>query len=197
MKDQRALDTGFSLLELVAVLSIFALVALIGVQVLQASVKTSERLTAVSDASADLAKGLALLRHDLNAAFPSQFEPPNGAVDPALKTNRSSFDLSVAGLSRIDPGATGFGRIRWRFDRTSKQVFRQVWTSLNPADARATEVLVFDEVDDFELSSFSMQAGWRVGYAVDPRNPGQLPLGLKVALSVPQGDDIEIIVSLR
>ena len=190
-------SAGFSLLELVAVLSIFALVALIGVQVIQASVKSSERLTDISEQSADLAVGLALLRADLNAALPREFTPPDGGTEAALVTRNSGFSVSVGGLARLNAGTSGFGRVTWRFDRGSNRVLRQVWTSLTPGAGRPVETVVLEDIEAFELSSFQTISGWQTGYAGDLRTLGALPLGVRVNLTHARAKDIEVMVSLR
>jgi len=190
-------DQGFSLLELVAVLSIFALVALIGVQVIQASLRSSERLTAISEETKDISLGLALLRQDLNAALPRVFVPPDGGTEPALVTRPGSFSLSVGGLARLDPGATGFGRVTWRFERATSRVTRAVWTSLTPGGGRAEDIVILEGVEAFEIASFLVDGGWRQGFDADPRTPNLLPLGLKVTLSHSRAKDLETLVSLR
>lgn len=191
------MSKGFSLLELVAVLAIFAVVALIGVQVIQASVRSSERLTEISEEAEELAHALALLRHDLNSALPRRFTPPDGGSEPSLLAAPSGFSLSIGGLARIDSGATGFGRVIWRYDRAQQRVYRAVWPTLEPGGGRPVERAVLDGVTRFELSHYSAQGGWRAGYSADPRAPSALPLGLKVAIDHQRHDQLETIVSLR
>lgn len=188
---------GFSLLELIAVLAIFAVVALIGVQVIQASVRSSERLTTLSDETSKLAYALAVLRHDLNAALPRRFTPPDGGTEPALVSRAGGFSLSVGGLARLDPGATGFGRVIWRFNRRDGTLLRQVWTTLTPGGSAPPEVLVLDGIDAFDLASFTLEGGWRDGFAADPRNTAALPMGLRIRLTHRRADALETIVSLR
>ncbi|MCG6902168.1 MAG: prepilin-type N-terminal cleavage/methylation domain-containing protein [Rhodobacter sp.] len=188
---------GFSLLELVVVLAIFALVALIGVQVIQATVRNSRQLTRISEESGELAVGLALLRQDLNAALPRSYTPPNGGTRPALTvTSPDRFSLTVGGLAQLDRNASGLGRVTWRFDRPTGQLYRQVWTSLNPGGL-APEVPVLGDVSEFALSHFTTQGGWRAGYSADPRNIGQLPLGLRVRLTHARAGEVLTVVSLR
>ena len=190
---------GFSLLELVAVLSIFALVALIGVQVLQATIRNSERLVEVSDVSADLARTLALLRQDLDAALPMSFTEPNGADRPSLQTEAGGFALTVGGLARLEPNATGQGRVRWRLDPASGQILRQVWTTREPGSRRSAgaEVPVLADIRGFELASYAVQGGWRAGYSANPRDIAALPLGLRVRLDHARFGEITVTVSLR
>ena len=188
---------GFSLLELVAVLAIFALVAVAGVQVIQATVRTSDRLTEVSEASGELALGLALLRQDLNAALPRPFAPPGGGDEPALRAGTAGFALTVGGLARLDAGATGFGRVVWRHDPANEALYRQVWTTLTPGGGRAPEVRVMTGVRRFELASYEVQGGWRPGFAADPRDVARLPLGLRVRIDHVRAEGLETVVSLR
>jgi len=190
-------SAGFSLLELVVVLAIFALVSLIGVQVIQATVRSSERLTEVSEESRELALALALLRQDLNAALARSFIPANNGLDPALKLGPGGFSLTVGGLARFKPGTSGFGRVTWRFDAAKGQLFRQVQTSLTPGAARVPEVAVLSGVRALDLFSYEAQSGWKPGFAGDPRNPARLPLGLRVRLDLARVGVLDTVVSLR
>lgn len=187
---------GFSLIELVAVLAIFAVVALIGVQVIQAAVRSSDRLTAVSEETAGLAQALALLRQDLNAALPRRFTPPDGGDEPALVTRRSGFSLSVGGLARLNAGATGFGRVTWALDRGTGTLSRSVWPTLTPGRGAPEAVAVLEGVEDFALDSFSVGTGWTDGFSADPRDTSALPLGLRVRMGRGEGT-YETLVSLR
>lgn len=188
---------GFSLIELVAVLAIFSVVALIGVQVIQAAVRSSDRLSDVSDQSADLAQTLALMRQDLEAAVPRLFTPPDGGAEPALVARPGSFSLSVGGLTRLTPGATGFGRVTWRHERTTGVLTRQVWTSLTPGGAAPERVVMLSDVQALALDSFRPQTGWSTGFDPDTRDRAALPLGLRVRIGTQRFDPLETMVSLR
>ena len=190
---------GFSLLELVAVLAIFAMVALIGVQVMQSTLRSSERLTEISEQSAEMAVALSLLRQDLSNAVTRGFIPPGGGEQPALVQGQGGFALSVGGLARLDPGASGFGRVVWRYDPVTDQLLRRVWTSLTPGDPRAAspEIAVLSGVEGFNLFSYDTQGGWRSGYASDPGNPSVLPLGVRLRIEHTRTEVIDVTVSLR
>jgi general secretion pathway protein J len=190
---------GFSLLELVAVLAIFAVVALIGVQVMQSTLRSSERLTDISEQSREIAVALSLLRQDLGNAVPRAFIPPGGGQQPALVQGQGGFALSVGGLARLDPGASGFGRVIWRYDPTTDQLLRRVWTSLNPGDPRAAspEITVLSGVNSVALFSYDVQGGWRPGFASDPGNPSVLPLGVRLRIDHTRAEALDVTVSLR
>ena len=199
MTRQAPKTKGFSLLELVAVLAIFAMVALIGVQVMQSTLRSSERLTEISDQSGEMAVALSLLRQDLSNAVTRGFIPPGGGEQPALVQGQGGFALSVGGVARLDPGASGFGRVVWRYDPTTDQLLRRVWTSLNPGDPRAAspEIAVLSGVEGFSLFSYDAQGGWRPGYASDPGNPVVLPLGVRLRIEHARAEAIDVTVSLR
>jgi len=188
---------GFSLLELVVVLAIFALVALIGVQVIQATVRSSDRLTEVSEQSAELALALALLRQDLGAALPRAFTPPNGGTEPALSVGSGGFSLTVGGLVPLSPNASGLGRVTWKLVPGSDQLVRQVWTTLTPGGGRPAETIVLTGIERLELDSYQAQSAWRPGFSPDPRNIGELPLGLRVRIEHIRLGTLETLVSLR
>ena len=166
-------------------------------QVIQTSVKSSERLREISEEAEDLAYALALLRHDMKAALPRRFVPPDGGDEPSLVAQPSGFSLSIGGLAQLDTGATGFGRVTWRYDRTRRTVFRSLWPTLNPGGGRPVEHPVLTDVSRFELSHYTAQGGWRIGYSADPRSPSTLPLGLKVAIEHAHFATLDTIVSLR
>jgi len=191
-------EAGFSLLELVAVLSIFALVSLIGVQVIQATVRSSTRLAEVSENSKEVSLAMALLRQDMNAALGRVFTPPNGGTEPALKAGPGTqFSLTVGGLAGLQPNSSGQGRVIWRLDRGSGRLMRRVITSLTPGDNRAPEVAVLSDVQSMDLFSFQAQSGWQPGFAGDPREPAALPLGLRVRIDLARVPGLEAVVSLR
>lgn len=190
---------GFSLLELVVVLAIFALVALMGVQVIRASVGADRRLTEISETSGELALALALLRRDLAAGIGLPFYPESGGAESALRVGQGGFALSVSGLGGAEQGGSGLGRVVWRLDAGDGRLTRQVWTTLSPGGARAAgpQVVMLDGVDEITVESFSLQSGWRQGFAADPRDPNALPRGLRVRLDHRRFAQLETLVSLR
>ncbi|MDJ0630532.1 MAG: type II secretion system protein GspJ [Rhodobacter sp.] len=197
---RRRRDTGFTLLELVAVLAIFAVVALIGVKVVEQTLRSNDRLVELSGEAAELAYGLSLLRQDLNAALDLPFRPPGGAVFPSLDApaRGEAFSLTVGGTGTLDGRDPGQARVTWRFDAGSGAVSRQVWPVLAPANARVQggEVTIFREILGFELEGYVPERGWTVGF---PGNEGQavLPQALRVRLTHARLDLLETVVTLR
>lgn len=179
---------GFSLLELVAVLAIFALVSLIGVQVIDASVRSQTRMSQTHDAVADLSFALALLRRDMNAATALPFQTSEGPVPP-IQINATGFTLTVSGMG-LDPETSEIAQVRWQ--RTSDGTLtRQVVT----AAAAAPERVILAGIDGFAISAYDAQAGWRPGFRSTEATP--LPRGLRVRFDHTTAKGIEIVARVQ
>lgn len=192
---------GFSLLELVVVMAMFAVVALVGVQVIGQVLRTDRRLAEVNAQAADLALGLALLRADLGAAIALPFYPPGGLALPALDApaRENRFALSLGGQAMLDGGGPGRGRVIWRLDPLTRNVTRQVWPALIPGDIRmaSPEVVIFRDITALTLEGFAPDSGWTVGFPKPDRNPDALPAGLRITLDSATLDRLQTVVSLR
>lgn len=166
-------DGGMTLIELVVAMAIFALVAIMGLQGLSGMLRIRDRLTEVDQNTASLSRAVALLRNDLTSILPMRFFPPGGPAAPALdqSTDATVFALSIAGQPDIggDPDAGGIYRAQWRVDPETETLFRQVWTTLTPADTQALqpETQVMQGVLGLRVRSHWGDQGWIDG----PANP--------------------------
>ncbi|QGX96794.1 prepilin-type N-terminal cleavage/methylation domain-containing protein (plasmid) [Roseovarius faecimaris] len=173
-------DSGLTLIELVVAMSIFALVAVMGLQSLNISLTLRDRLSTSAAQTGDLGRGLALLRNDLSAALPMVFFPP-GQARPAsaLREMRGAqgFSLSLGGQpglrlaqGRVD--ASPRQRVDWRFDPSAQRLTRTAWPTLYPVSdtQQGPEVPVLDGVTGMSLRSFWVGHGWVGGL----RPPGGL-----------------------
>ncbi len=154
---------GLTLLELVAAMAIFALVAVMGLQALSGSLRMRDALLDRAEATADLGQALALLRHDLGAALPLLFFPPGrGAPASALQALPSNrgFALSAGAL-----GGDGVERVEWRFDPGTGLLSRQSWPTLYPVSPgqAGPEVAMLDGVARIGLRSYWPGFGWQNG----------------------------------
>ena len=187
-------DRGLTLIELVVAMSVFALVAIMGLQSLSGSLGQRDRLTARADQTDALGQGLALMRNDLSAALPMFFFPPRqGAPASAIRGARGGqgFGLSLGGqpgltLQGGGVDATQKQRVDWQFDAARQQLTRAVWPTLYPVDAaqQGPQVPVLDGVTGFGLRSYWVGQGW-----VDGLRPPQGGQGVASAAS---GDDDKV-----
>ena len=167
---------GLTLIELVAALAVFALVAVMGLQALTANLRMRERLTTMEQQAAELSLGLTLLRNDLSALLPALFHPPAGGSRSAIHLSGDGLTLSfsVAGQPEMpaaggaDPGlhrGLGLHRVQWRLDVPRQQLMRRVWPVLSPASPQSVrpEVAYLSGVTGLSLRSLWPQLGWLPG----------------------------------
>lgn len=184
-------DTGLTLIELVAAMAIFALIAVMGLQSLTATLRTRDRLADMSHANAALSLPLALLRGDLTATVPMLFYPPGGAT-PQSAVRLAGADgaarilsFSIAGQPVLDaagaPRVAAFHRVEWRL--ADGILHRRVWPVLDPAaEARSPEVAVMEGVSRMAVRSYWPQIGWHDGVGV-PTGTVPDPIALDADLS--------------
>jgi len=158
-------DRGFSLIELIAVLAVFALVATMGLQALQGTLRSRDALTDRATATRALDRGLTLLRRDLEAAVALGFTRPDGGRERALVYDpvARQLSLSVAGRGSLPdaPGA-GTARVVWRFDPGTGRLDRAVWPTLIPAGAAAAGPAhpALDGLSGFQVAYHLPRDGW-------------------------------------
>ncbi|MEQ9260339.1 MAG: type II secretion system protein GspJ [Roseovarius sp.] len=140
----RPTPRGFTLLELVVSLALFALVSVMSLQVLTGALHQSRVMERADAQAGEVLRALALLRNDLDHAVPLPFQTPIGDVEPAYLPQTGSLSVSLGGLPRLPraPGESaaearpdaGFQRVIWRHDAAAGTLTRQVWPVLNPRD---------------------------------------------------------------
>ena len=172
---------GLSLIELVVALALFALVATMGIQALNGTLRMRDRGVAADTAHAALGQGLALLRRDLDGLQPLLFFPPGGDGRPAsavISDGADRFALSTDGVIPHQPVRAFWHR------RGDGQLVRQAWPVLTPGPGLTPDdpVVVLDGVRAITLRSYWPGEGWRDGLNA----PGS---ALLAADTGPQGND--------
>lgn len=161
-------DRGLTLLELVAAMALFALVAVMGLQSLTATLRGSDRLGQVADQTAELSDALALLRGDMASVVPMFFYPPQAAPLAAVwqSDTEEVIALSLAGQPSLAPRATDHHRVEWRHDAEGRQLIRRHWPTLLPAapGQRTPEMRVLEGVTGLTLRSYWTGTGWVDGH---------------------------------
>lgn len=180
---------GFTLVELLAALAVFALLATMGIQTLNATLRARDQLAGAAVESAELDTALTLLRADLRAAAPLGFRTPGNLVRPALVFDPTAarLSLSTAGRPRL-PGEASAGRTRviWRLDRLNARLLRQDWPILAPASTAALRParVMLTGVTALRVAVYSPDAGWH-----DATPPGAEAMGIT---TLPRGVRVEI-----
>ncbi|WP_299297317.1 type II secretion system protein GspJ [uncultured Tateyamaria sp.] len=213
-------DTGLTLIELVVAMSVFALVAVMGVQSLTGTLRINDRLVEIDTRTAALAQGLALLRNDMSAAVPMLFYPPGQPPGSALDQVEGGLDMSLAGQPLAEDAHTDRHRVEWRVDPVEGVLTRRHWPTLIPQDSgqRSGETVVMRGVSELRLRTLWDGVGWVDGPAPplgtvaltaevsgDEDNTGAppaayfstLPLAIEVTVVGPDWGSLRLLESLR
>lgn len=161
-------DRGLSLIELVVAMALFALVAVMGMQTLNGTIRSRDVLTARDDRDQDLGLTLALLRSDLDRVAPLLFFPPDSPPQSALHqvAGQDQFALSIAAPTGAD---APFQRAEWRLDREAGVLSRRYWPVTTPArdSQRTPEREFLAGVQALRLRSYWTGYGWVEGTGAD------------------------------
>jgi len=196
---------GLTLVELVAALAIFSLVAIMGLQTLSGMMRARDGTTDAASDAAALSRGLVLLRADLKAAADLPFWPPEAvAPEPPLldlSAEEGRFAISTEARPVLpDQQAAGTERVIWRHDRRGERLLRTAWPVLRPASdaARSPETVIFEDVGGLRLRAYaSPEEGWIGGWGQDTEaaRPG-LPLAVEVIVESERYGALRVLVAL-
>ncbi|MCR9272934.1 MULTISPECIES: type II secretion system protein GspJ [Mameliella] len=153
---------GLTLIELVVAMALFSLVAVMGMQTLNGTIRTRDALGGRDDRDRALAVTLALLRSDLDRAAPMVFHAPDGPPQSALTFDGSVLALTV---SALDGTTAPFQRVEWRYDRATGGLSRASWPVSAPASAaqRNPDRVFLTGVESVRLRSYWEVQGWVEG----------------------------------
>lgn len=188
-------SAGFTLVELVAALAIFALVSVMATQALNGALRQRDALATRDDAAVALGRSLALMRRDLEAALPLVFlAPGDDAPEPALRmidTGSGGFALSTGGNPRL-PGESGGGlaRVLWRVDPARAVLTRQHWPGLAPERGDAAGPLrdMLAEVSALRIEPLG-------DWPDQDEDPASLPAGFEVVLETRRHGQLRLVVA--
>ncbi|MFB9148696.1 type II secretion system protein GspJ [Roseovarius ramblicola] len=196
---------GLTLVELVAALAIFSLVAIMGLQTLSGMMRARDRTAGAAGDAAALSRGLVLLRADLKAAADLAFWPPEALESEPplldLSAEEGRFALSTEARAVLpDQQAAGTERVIWRHDRRGERLLRTAWPVLRPATdaARAPETVIFEDVAGLRLRAYAgPEAGWIGGWGQDAgvARPG-LPRAVEVIVESGRYGALRVLVAL-
>lgn len=210
---------GFTLLELMVVLAIFAIIGLASWQVLGRVIATKTTLDSRSEQLRQLQKGLWLLGRDLQTAVNRPVRDNNGTPEPAFTSLAPGFALLFTRNGWPNPQQhprstlqrVGYSLVQK--DDGTKQLVRVYWPVLDRApDTEPRTQVLLDNVEALEMEFIDANGS---GYFYWPPHSGEdnpredskqendvpdspaIPSGVRVRLQLPPWGEIERIYSLR
>jgi len=179
---------GFTLIELLVAMAILAVVSLMAVQSLSGALFQRDILTRIDDDATELARALALLRHDLEAVAPVPRLDDDGAQLPSIAAASGGVSLMRAGLGAL-PGAPsgGFGRVDWELDAAGA-LTRQVTSDASVEPNPSARVTIMTGVSALRLAALR-------GSLPAAETPTELPPGFELILTHQRHGTIRIAVA--
>jgi general secretion pathway protein J len=185
-------EAGFTLVEMLVALTIFALLAAAGVGILRASVDTQsvvdERLTEVGA----VARLHAMLAADLGQAVLRPTRGPGGERPPFIGDARG-MQLVRAGWSNPDGEAgSTLQRVEWRTD--PQGLARIGHRRLDGGDEGAEPAVVMRSLDQVAFRYRNLAGDWTAVWQSTPQEP--LPTAVELSLAAAGQPPIVMVLAL-
>ena len=180
---------GFTLVELLVALVVFAVLAVIAYGGLNSMLTVRERVAASLERTVELQKAYARLRNDLQQLRARPSRDPYGEPQPALLLSGDVLELTRSGWRNpLSQPRSALERVAYRVDADGR-LLRTRWLAVDRAqDAATSEAVVLTGVEELHWR-FLDGTEWRDAWPA-LSNTGAVPLD-----SVPRA--VEVVLRLK
>ncbi|MCU4412933.1 GspJ family type II secretion system protein [Acinetobacter sp. WU_MDCI_Axc73] len=192
--------SGFTLVELLVAIAIFAVLSALGWKVFDYLIKTKDRNAQHEEQLFILQDAYQQILRDTLQIIPLTANI-NGQMRPALSLNNNLLQFSKAGVTDpLGQGISPYERIEYRYDASQKVVYRLKYSDLNlPNNVQPQSSILLKNVEQFQIDVLNPQTlnQWP-DTSLDftqTQNLKLLPAGLKINVTI-AGTEYEWIYSL-
>lgn len=179
-------EEGFTLVELLVALLIFAMLSAAGVALLSQSARTGEAVERRLDRMADLRRARALLSADLAQAAPRPHRDEGGAALPAFRGNSSFLSLVRRGRETEETARhPSLARIDYHI--ADGALIRTAYPMVDGSEPRGAARLI-DGIVRHALRYRDRRGGWRTRW--DPARADELPVAVELVIEREAGGAI-------
>ena len=192
--------SGFTLVELLVAIAIFAVLSALGWKVFDYLIKTKDRNAQHEEQLFILQDAYQQILRDTLQIIPLTANM-NGQMRPALSLNNNVLQFSKTGVTDpLGQGVSPYERIEYRYDASQKVVYRLKYSDLNlPNSAQPQSSILLKNVEQFQINVLNPQAlnQWPDASLdfTQTQNLKLLPAGLKINVTM-AGTEYEWIYSL-
>ena len=188
---------GFTLIELMVAIMIFAIISVISYRAISSLVTTKQVVTAAQDKWGGIARAVNQMSTGWSRAMPLAARDENGILIPAvLGKNKldGNFDAQLEFTTSGFIGDTVYGsvpprRVGFRF--LNGKLYMVTWPYMNRVPGSKPQVdLMMDHVNTFTVNFFYPDKQWRDTWPMDTGNFTNLPPGLKIYIKMDSGEEI-------
>ena len=182
---------GFTLVEMLVALGIFALLAMAGVGVLRSSVDVQGAVDAQLSAVSGLARLNAVLSSDLGQAVDRASRAPGGER-PAFVGDGSGMQFVAAGRANLDGAPRSeLQRVEWR--TAGGKLQRTAFAAIDGADDGVPSPMA-DDVRSVSFRYRMLDGSWNSSFTSTPPQP--LPRAVELTVTPGTGKPILMVFAL-
>ncbi len=196
MKRRSARGSGFTLLELLIALAIFAVLSTLAYGSLRSALLSRELSAERTARLAQLQLAMLFIARDLEQVVERPVRNTYGDIQPALYTPQQGYRLEFTRGGWNNPAQRRRSTLqRVAYSLEEGELIRHSWQMLDRTDERPTRSQrLLDEVTGFELRFLDARREWSREWPplnVDSDKPAQLPVAIEVTLELPQWGRIQ------
>ena len=189
---------GFTLLEVLVAMAIFAIIGLGANEMLSGIIKTHDRARAITDKFGQLSMAFVIMQRDISEIVPRSVRDENGDPQGSLMVGTGSYLMEFTRTGWNNP--TGLPRSdlqRVAYRLTDNGVLeRDMWLVLDRAqDSRPVSQTLLTGVRDFRVNLLK-EDGSTVGSWPDPDKPDALPLAVEVLVDTSSMGELRRVFAL-
>lgn len=178
---------GFTLLELIVVIAIFAVFSLMAYGGLDSVLKTRRQVEVAQDRLAQLQKAYLRLRNDFQQVRNRPARDAFGDPQPALRAADTGYVEFTRGGWRnpLNLPRASLERVAYRFE--DGELIRMSWRVLDQSqDSKPVEVVLLDDLEDLRWQYLDSQREWQIRWPPDSpeQQPAEMPPPLAVELTL-------------
>ena len=186
-------DRGFSLIEVLVAVAVFALLSAMTWGGLSAIMRSRETLDANGERLRQVQLAVAALERDVRQAVARPVRGANGEVLPALAGGSTALELSHGSFARSDAEArAAVSRTAYSLDGAGLR--RSAWAVLDRAPgSRPRSRVLLEEVRELRFRYLDRDGNWREAWPPregTERDPAELPRALELRITTDDYGDI-------
>lgn len=197
MQQKQLSARGFTLIELMIAIMIFAIISVISYRTLSALIMTRDVVNKAQDKWGGISKTINEMSIYINRAIPLLGLDESGAPLPSVWGKNkisgnfdSQIEMSTSGfIGDLTYGSSPPKRIGFRY--TNGSLFLVIWSELNRApNSKPDMILLSDQIASFTVKYLYQDRQWYDTWPVNPTDYITLPLAIKVNIKMNSGEEI-------